>query len=113
MLSKGEKVLVITRRMFPGDLRRHFVGEVEEASDTVVRVRGYVFVFDGNANDFVRREDLRTRIFSLVDAGLVINLLTRDANIEEIRYRWDEKHRRIVTDETSFAMNVTEFGAYR
>jgi hypothetical protein len=46
MLAKGEKVFVITRRMFAGDLRRYFVGEVQEVSSFAMRIQRYAFVFD-------------------------------------------------------------------
>lgn len=46
VIGKGEKVFIVTRRLFDGDLRRHFAGEVQEATDTVIRVRGFVFVYD-------------------------------------------------------------------
>jgi hypothetical protein len=113
MLSKGEKVFVITRRFFEEDIRRHFVGEVLELSGALVRVRGYAFVFDESTNQFVRREEQRTRIFSMIDAGVVINLIPEEVNLEEIRYRWNEKNQRIITDDKSFKMNVSEFGLYR
>ena len=113
MLREGEKVLVITRRLFEKDLRRHFIGEVQEVSDEVVRVRGYAFVFDEPSSDFVRREDLRTRVFSLIDAGYIINVLPAEVIPEEMRYEVDERNRRKITDGKSFAMIVSEFGAYR
>ncbi len=36
VLAQGEKVHVILRRNFEGDLRRHFVGEIIAASETFV-----------------------------------------------------------------------------
>ena len=48
MIIKGEKVFVITRRLFDEDLRRHFVGEVQEITNVAMRVQGYSFVFDDN-----------------------------------------------------------------
>jgi hypothetical protein len=113
MLSKGEKIFVITRRLFEKDLRRHFVGQVQEVSGAAIRARGYVFVFDESTNEFVRREELRTRIFSLIDGGIVISVLPGEVILEEIRYGLDEKNRRIITDEKSFKMNVSELGVHR
>ena len=113
MLSKGEKVFVITRRLFEGDLRRHFVGEVQEISSFAMRAKGFSFVFDEGTKQFVRREELRIRIFSLIDVGLVINILPEEARLEDIRYIWDEQNRRIITDDTTFSMNISEFSVNR
>ena len=38
--TPGEIVHVIERRLFVGDVRRHFVGEVELCTDCALRVRG-------------------------------------------------------------------------
>ena len=113
ILSKGEKVFVITRRGFEKDLRRHFVGEILEVSAEAIKVRGYVFVFDEATNDFECYEGLRTSIFSLIDAGIVIVVLPEEIIIEEIRYSYDEKNRRILTDGKAFSLNVSEFGRNR
>ena len=109
LLSNGEKIFVITRRRFTGDLRRHFIGEVIGCSDIAVRVMGYVFVFDEMSGEFVRREDLRTRIFPLTDGGFIIYFIPKDVNIEDITYQVVERNQRIITDGKNFAMNVNEF----
>ncbi len=109
MLSNGEIVLVITRRLFEGDLRRHFVGKIQNVSGAIIRVQGYVFVFDDSSKEFVRREDQRIRIFSLIDAGIVVNVLPPDINVSEMHYAIDRDNQRILTDGKSFKMNVSEF----
>ena len=112
-LKIGEKVFIIARRLFEGDLRRHFVGEVLESADTTARVRGYAFVYDSVSGDFVRREELRTRVFSLTDAGYIINLLPEEVVLEEVSYQKNAKNQRIITDGKIFQMNVSEFSATR
>ena len=54
--KNGEKIFIGTRRLFERDLRRHFVGEVQECTDFAVRVQGYAFVFDDINGDLLRRE---------------------------------------------------------
>lgn len=111
VLEKGEKVFIITRRLFLQDLRRHFVGEVLETTETAARVKGYVFVYNADNNNFVRRDEIRTRIFSLTDAGFIINILPRQAILDKIRYQVDEKNQGVITDEKTFILNVSEFSA--
>ena len=113
MLSKGDKLFLITRRSFESDLRRHFVGEVLEVSAATVMVSGYSFVFDQTINEFARRDNKRTRIFSLIDAGGVIFLLPRDAYLEDISYSLDDQRRRIISDQKTFKLNISDFGIDR
>ena len=111
MLKNGEKLFIIARRLFEKDLRRHFVGEVLESTDTTALVRGYAFVYDDASGDFLRREEARTRIFSLTDAVYVINLLPGETVLEDISYQKNAKNQRIITYGNTFQMNVSEFSA--
>lgn len=110
MLEKGEKVFVITRRLFERDRIRQFVGEVLESLDTVIKVRGYAFVHDDFSNEIVRREDVRTRIISLVDAVNIIMVIPKEVILENVQYEIDETNQRMLTDKDSFSMNLNEFG---
>jgi hypothetical protein len=113
ILKTGEKIHVITRRNFEGDMRRHFIGEVIEASGSLARVAGYAFVLDNMTNHYIRRPDKRTRIISLADAVNIINLLPESADIELARYSQSKESKMIVTDGKSFALDINEFGLTR
>ena len=112
VLQRGEKLHIISRRFFENDVRRHFVGEVEEISETAVRVSGYVFVLDKGRNEFVRHSDKRTRVFPLPDIGLIINVLPRDVEIDNVVYSRVGQHM-VCTDGDLFTMNLHEFGPAR
>jgi hypothetical protein len=58
VIDKGEKVHIVTRRRFEGDLQRHFVGEVLEAQGAVVRIEGYAFIRDRTRNEFTKTKNL-------------------------------------------------------
>ena len=111
MLSKGEKVFVITRRLFEGDRIRLFVGEVQAAVDMAMKVRGYVFVHDDFTNEIVRREDIRTRIISLVDAINIIMVIPKEVTLENVQYEINNMNERVITDKDAFSLNLNEFGA--
>lgn len=96
LLNAGEKVHVIERRMFDGDARRHFVGEVEAASDTAVRVTGYTFVCNPMTGSFDRREPARTRIIPLGASGVVVYVIPEQIEIEAVRYEWGMGNRLVV-----------------
>ena len=112
-VSTNEKVHIITRRLFESDLRRHFAGVVEACTESIIRVKGYVFIFDPVPGEFVRREKMRTRLFGLMDAGLIINILPDTVDLEDLSYTIDSNGNRILTDNKEFKMNISEFGASR
>lgn len=112
-IAAGDKVHIITRRQFDSDLRRHFAGVVEDTSSGVARVRGYAFVFDEWAEEFKRRPEERVRIISLTDAGLIINVLPSNTEINELLYRVNEKGQRVITDGRNFSMDISEFSVKR
>ena len=113
IVSENEKVLIMTRRRFDGDLLRHFVGLVEESAGGLIRATGYAFNFDRATGEFVRRTDMRTRLFGIGDAGLIINVLPATVERDNLRYQTDQKGVRNLTDGQGFEMNISEFGAYR
>ena len=112
ILSKGEKVHVLIRREYEVDIRLRFVGEVVEATDTVVRLRGYAFVFDTGIGKFVRSAEQMERIVSLVDSGNIIHVIPREVKLEELQFV-DERDRNVLTDGKSFLMTTDAFGARR
>lgn len=113
VIQVGEKVHIVTRRLFEGDLRRHFAGIVEEVSEPLIRVSGHVFVFDEGANEFVRRDEERHRLFSTADSGHIINILPETTDMTKLRYEINRQGQRILTDGGSFSLNISEFSARR
>ena len=112
ILSKGEKVHVLIRREYEVDIRLRFVGEVVETTDTVVRLRGYAFVFDTGIAKFVRSAEQMERIVSLVDSGNIIHVIPKEVKLEELHFV-DEPNRNVLTDGKSFSMTTDAFGARR
>lgn len=113
VLSPGEKIHVIVRRKFEGDLRRHFIGEVLAVNETVARVEGYVFVVDNVTNQYLRRPDQRTRLIGLADAGYIINVLPAKTDLANAHYTQNKDGKLVVTDGKTFALDVNEFGVQR
>jgi len=113
ILEQGEKVHIILRRNFEGDLRRHFIGEIVTAKDTLVRVAGYAFVLDNTTGQFVRRPEKRIRIFGLAESGNIINVLPLKSDIEESVYEQSSQGKLVVTDGKNFTLDINEFGSSR
>ena len=110
VLDQGEKIHIIVRRKFENDIRRHFIGEVIIANDTLARVEGYAFVFDNILGNYIRRSGKRIRMLGLIDSGYIINVLPSNANIEEAQYIRAEKNRLVVSDGKTFSLDINEFG---
>jgi len=113
LLEPDDKIHIITRRNFEGDLRRHFAGRVLHAGETAARIEGYVFVHDPNTNSYVRRTTKRIRLVSLTDACNLINVLPRSVNLDSLTYRTTKEERLVVSDGLSFEMDINEFGRER
>ena len=58
-----------------------------------------------------KRQDLRSRVFSLRDSGYIVNKLPSDVKLEALEYRFVGK-RLVVTDGLDFVLDINEFGAF-
>lgn len=110
-ISVGDKLHIITRRVFDGDVRRHFAGEVRAVGD-LCDVEGYAFVFDTGANQYQKRTPARSRLFGLGHPGLIVNRIPRDVDLDELEYRQVDGHL-MVTDGKGFSLDINEFGPKR
>lgn len=110
-IDLGDKLHIITRRRFEGDIRRHFVGEVIGISGELQSVRGYTFVFNTGTNDYKRERESRTRVLSVGHDGLIVNKLPPETVIESVEYRLQDK--RLVVSDGKFALEIHEFGQSR
>ncbi|MBW2494045.1 MAG: hypothetical protein JRE43_04775 [Deltaproteobacteria bacterium] len=108
----GDKLHIMTRRLFEEDVRRHFVGEVTAVSDALVEIRGYTFIFHSGSNEYKRLPEERTRLFSLGGAGQIVNKIPRSVDVSSIVYRTIED-RLVISDGRSFSLPVNEFGSAR
>jgi hypothetical protein len=109
VLEPGEKIHVIIRRAFREDIIRHFIGEVRDVTQAVVRAEGYVFLRDTDTNLFARKQDTQVRVLSLVNDANIITVLPATTCLEKLTYRFSEKKRMVLTDGESFTMDFNEF----
>ena len=91
-IQPGEKIHVIFRQLFKGDFKRHFIGTVQQCEDTLVRATGFLFTEDSKLSGnglFVKQEDIRVRIIPLDCESLIVNVLPKAVNIENITYKYN------------------------
>ncbi len=108
LVALGEVVHIIERRAFPGDVRRHFIGHVEAATAAAIRVRGWLFVYDAGAREFVKKPEQRTRLIP-VDNHVIVNLLPATVNVDAVHYFRDAEGNLSLTDGADFELDVSEF----
>ena len=113
IVSKGEKVHVVYRRNFDTEVRRHFIGEIIEASESVVRLQGNTVIFDSAKNTFIKKPETRTTIVDLSESGYIVNMIDKNVNINELQYIIDNNKHLILTDKKDFSLNINEFGSNR
>lgn len=106
ILNIGEYIHVIHRPFFQGDAQRHFAGTVESHEGELVRAKGYLFAMDSSHSQFVRREQLRTRIFKLGDA-VIVNVLPARVKIDHITYTHRPNGDIHLTDGTDWHLDIT------
>ena len=109
IIDSGDRVLIITRRLFPGDVQRHFVGIVDKATHNAILVHGHAYVRDVTQGDFVRRKGQRSRVFPF-DNHIIVFVLPGDVDIGQVRYEHRDDNRLTVTDGKQFGIDISEFG---
>ena len=109
VLVVGDKLHIMTRRLFADDVHPHFVGEISAVAGPLFRAQGYSFVFDSGTNSYVKHPEARTRLFSLSDAGHVINVIPREVDLNSLQYR-TVAGRLAISDNRGFSLEINEFG---
>jgi hypothetical protein len=108
LVTCGEAIHVIERRLFSDDVRRHFIGEIEACTDRALRVRGHLYVYDSGASAFTRKPELRTRLIPL-DNRVIINILPDGVSLEDVYYTHDDENNLTLTDGADFELDISEF----
>jgi hypothetical protein len=109
VLAVGEKLHIMTRRLFADDVHPHFVGEISAVAGPLFKAQGYSFVFDSGTNSYIKHPKARTRLFSLSDAGHIITLIPQEVDLNLLEYRL-VSGRLTITDSHGFSLEINEFG---
>jgi hypothetical protein len=99
ILEKGEKLHVIHRRHYDKDHHRHFIGVVEAYEGGVARVSGHVYTVDSVKFTFIKREEPRVRIISLISGDLLVNIIPSSVDLSKISYKQEKKAVRVTDGE--------------
>jgi hypothetical protein len=113
IVKVGEKLHVMTRRLFEGEVRRHFAGVVTESEGPLVRLEGYVFIYETTTNSWVKRPELRTRILSIADSNHIVKVIPQNVELSALTYKLTQHNHMFITDEKDFNLDINEFGTRR
>ena len=110
LLLKGDKIHVVHRRLFDKDIRKHFIGEVEEYEAGIVRAVGHVFVIeDTNENVFRKMPERQIRLISLNQGAVHVNIIPPTVDLDKATYESRGRDLR-VTDGSEWHLDIKEFG---
>lgn len=111
VIDVGEKIHVMYRSLYEKSTRRHFIGVIVDAKDSLCRVEGFVFIYDDKKTEFFRKPELRTTIIDLAESGYIVNVISSDAVLESVCYSYVQNVGLVATDNKNFSLNINEFGA--
>lgn len=109
VLTVGDKLHIVTRRLYADDVHLHFVGEISAVAGPLFKARGYSFVFDSGTSSYVKHPKARTRLFSLSDAGHIITVIPQEVDLNSLEYHV-VSGRPAITDGRGFSLEIHEFG---
>ena len=108
MLERGEKLLIVHRRLFEKDSPRFFVGEVEAYEQGIAKVKGYTFVKDMFSGNMKKKSDLRTKVMSIVSGTFIVYQLPVTVLLDAVQFSLDQDGGLVLTDEGGFSMDMSE-----
>ncbi len=107
IVTDGDRILVVDKRLFKDDNTRLFVGIVEEFANDVIRARGFSFhVSPYEVSGAERRGEERVRIITL-SAGDIVFVLPREQDLTRLQLKRSPKSMQL-TDGV-FAMDLSDF----
>ena len=108
LIDEGDKILASVRRLYEAEYPRFFVGVVEAATETVVRVVGSVYIWDPYRNAVVQREGQRRKLIPFSSPHFIVHCLARDMNLEAVAFKADTNGRIWLTDGDTPVMELAE-----
>jgi hypothetical protein len=107
MLANGAKLFVTHRRLFDKEESRYFACEVDAYDVGIVKATGYSFVRDMASGRVLRKDDRRTKLFSITSGAFLVYQLPDEIDLDAVQFvsRDDELS---LTDGKHFKMNMAE-----
>lgn len=108
ILSQGDKVMVVHRRLFENDQSRIFIGEVDGHHNSLAKVTGRSWLKDKFHGDFVEKKEIRTKIISLESSGLIIYQIPSTVNLSALSIDLVGHGKNLITDHKNFNLDLSD-----
>ena len=108
ILDNGDVILINHRRMFESDTNRTFVGVVDGYEGGVVKVTGYTWCRNHFGGAYQKKEEKRTKIFSISSGLYIIYQLPDALDVEKLYINQTKRGESILTDGQEFSMDLSE-----
>lgn len=109
LFNTGDKVHVLVRRNFDGDVRRHLIGMVERSSEHAILVQGRKAVYDNSSANYDILSEINSQVVSLVDSGVIITHIPEHVKLDELYYQYNPGMT-VITDGKEWTLRITEVG---
>jgi hypothetical protein len=112
VIKAGDKLLACHRRLFDNDQPRFFIGEVLSSNDSVIKVRGYSLLRDLSTGHFKRKNEIRTKIVSVVAGTHIFYELPDDVAVDSVKVE-SIGGKVALHGDGGFRMDLTEHSIHR
>ncbi len=108
ILQADDLVVVVHRRLFPGDDQRYFLGKVERYGEGIARVTGHSWLRSMSNDKMFEIPGERTKLFSLASGMVITYVLPAALSLENLVFDMARDGRIVLTNHRGFTMDLTE-----
>jgi hypothetical protein len=107
ILTQGDKIVVVHRRLFPDDEVLYFVAAVDEYEGGMIKATGHSFLWDQSNGVMVEKNKARTKIMAISSGLLLVHLLPGSVVFDALNFAVIDGSLNL-SDGARFAMNMAE-----
>ena len=107
IFSPGDRILVAHRRLYETDAPRYFLGTVSEYDSGVLKLVGKSFLYDNATGRVFKKEDERTKVYSVASGTVIIYQLPTHVMFEQLEFEGISGSL-MLTDREHYHMDLTE-----
>lgn len=108
ILTAGDKVLIVHRRLFPSDYPRYFAGVVEVFEDGMAVVSGFTWEKEQFTGQIQKKEDRRKKIVPIASGTVLAYVIPRETEVDKLVIETLGRETVWLTDRGKFRMDLTE-----
>jgi len=107
ILTQGDTILVVHRRLFADDEILYFIGAVDAYESGMAKATGHSFLWDQSNGVMVEKNKARTKILALCSGLFLVHLLPAGVVFDALQFAVIDGSLTL-SDGDKFAMNLAE-----